>query len=277
MRGARRRMNLGRIVNIGVQVAIIFFTFFPFYFMIVSSLKTTPQILERYFGFIAPFHFENYVRAAARVSYYMLNSLVICGVTVVGVILLSCVSAFIFARYEFPGKKALFMIILGFLMMPGILILIPQFVLVVRLGLNGTYWAAILPYVAFGQIIAIFILRSFIEGIPKDLFDSATMDGARPATAFRHIVIPLAKPIITSLALMNFLANWNDFIWPLLVLSREKTKTITVGLYAFTDVQQIQYGVLFAGFIIASVPLIILFSLNMRFFIRGMTAGAIKA
>ena len=76
---------------------------------------------------------------------------------------------------------------------------------------------------------------------------------------------------------MNFLANWNDFIWPLLVLSREKTKTITVGLYAFTDVQQIQYGVLFAGFIIASVPLIILFSLNMRFFIRGMTAGAIKA
>jgi ABC-type glycerol-3-phosphate transport system permease component len=207
----------------------------------------------------------------------MLNSLVICGVTVVGVILLSCVSAFIFARYEFPGKKALFMVILGFLMMPGILILIPQFVLVVRLGLNGTYWAAILPYVAFGQIIAIFILRSFIEGIPKDLFDSATMDGARPATAFRHIVIPLAKPIITSLALMNFLANWNDFIWPLLVLSREKTKTITVGLYAFTDVQQIQYGVLFAGFIIASVPLIILFSLNMRFFIRGMTAGAIKA
>jgi ABC-type glycerol-3-phosphate transport system permease component len=277
VRETRGRTRPGRVVNIGIQLVIAFFTFFPFYFMFVSSLKSNNQILERYFGVMTPFHLENYVRAASRVSYYMLNSLIICGVTVVGVILLSCVSAFVFARYEFPGKKALFMIILGFLMMPGILTLIPQFVLVVRLHLNGTYWAAILPYIAFGQIIAIFILRSFIEGIPKDLFDSATIDGARPAVSFRHIVIPLAKPIITSLALMNFLANWNDFIWPLLVLSREKTKTITVGLYAFTDVQQIQYGVLFAGFIIASVPLIILFSLNMRFFIRGMTAGAIKA
>ena len=263
--------------NIVFQSIIVFFTFLPFYFMAVSSLKTNPQIISNYFGITFPLHFENYVKAFGRVAHYLWNSIVICGITVAGVILLSCISAYVFARYEFRGKKFLFILILSFLMIPGVLTLIPQFVLIVKLNLIGTRWAAILPYIAYGQIMAIFILRTFIEGIPRDIFDSAKIDGAGDIVAFFNIVIPFARPMITSLALMNFLANWNDFIWPLLVLPKEKMKTVTVGLYAFTDIQQIQYGILFAGFIIASVPLVVLFSLNMNYFIKGVTSGAIKA
>ena len=162
-------------------------------------------------------------------------------------------------------------------MIPSILTLIPQFVLIVNLKLIGTFWATILPYIAYGQIMFIFILKTFIEGIPKELFDSVKIDGANDVKAFFHIVLPLAKPIITSLALMNFLANWNDFIWPLLVLKGDNMKTITVGLYSFTDAQQIQYGTMFAGFVIAALPLVLLFSINMKYFIQGVTSGAIKA
>ena len=260
-----------------VQLIVVALSFVPFYFLIISSLKTNPQILERYFGITLPLQLENYVQAFVRVSYYLRNSVLICGLTVIGVMALASVTAYVFARHAFPGKQLLFMLILSFLMIPGVLTLIPQFVLVVRIGLVGTYWAAILPYIAFGQILAIFILRTFIEGIPTELFDSATIDGAKDVRCFVHIVAPLSKPIIVSLALLNFHANWNDFIWPLLVLPRERLKTVTVGLFAFTDVQQVQYGVLFAGFVIASVPLVVLFSISMRYFIRGIQSGAIKA
>jgi len=162
------------------------------------------------------------------------------------------------------------------MMIPGVLTLIPSFVLIAKMKLINTHWGLILPYIAFGQITFVFILRSFIERIPRDLFEAARIDGASHAKVFRHVVMPLAKPILISLMLMNFLANWNDFIWPLLVVPKEKMKTVTVGLYAFTDVQQVQYGLMFAGFVIASIPLIILFSINMNYFIKGVTAGAIK-
>lgn len=263
--------------NVFFQMVLVFFTFMPFYFMVISSVKTNPQIMESYFMVTAPFHWENYGKAFSKVIYYLVNSVVICTATVAGVTLLACISAYIFARYEFVGKKVLFMFFLSFLMIPGVLTLIPQFVLMVKLHIIGTRWAAILPYIAYGQIMFVFILKTFIEGIPKDLFDSAKIDGANAVRSFINVVLPLAKPIITSLGLMNFLNNWNDFIWPLLVLKGDRMKTVTVGLYSFTDAQQIQYGMLFAGFVIASLPLILLFSFNMKYFIQGVTSGAIKA
>lgn len=264
-------------LNIVFQIILVFLTFLPFYFMIISSFKTNAQITESYFGITFPLNVENYIRAFNKVIFYLINSVVISGAAVAGVTLLACISSYVFARYEFVGKKILLMFFLSFLMIPGILTLIPQFVLIVKLNLNGTMWAVILPYIAYGQIVFIFILKTFIEGIPNDLFDSARIDGANAVFSFFNIVIPLAKPIITSLALMNFLANWNDFIWPLLVLKGDKMKTVTVGLYSFTDTQQIQYGMLFAGFVIASFPLMLLFSFNMKYFIQGVTSGAIKA
>lgn len=169
------------------------------------------------------------------------------------------------------------MVILSFLMIPSILTLIPQFILIANMKLIGSKLALILPYAAWGQITFIFVLRTFIEEIPDDLFSCAKLDGANDIMTFRHIVFPIAKPMITSLALLNFLGNWNDLIWPSLVLHKDKSKTVTVGLYAFTGVQNIQYGLLFAGFVISSLPVVILFTVNMKYFIQGITSGAIKA
>ena len=262
--------------NTVFQAIMIFFTFVPFYFMIVSSFKNNAEISANYFGLPSPIRLENYALAFQKVIVYLLNSVLVCLTSVIGVTILSCIMAFVFAKYEFPGKAFLFYFFISFLMIPGVLTLIPQFTLIVNLKLMGTHFALILPYIAFGQIMFTFVLRSFIESIPGDLFDSAKIDGANAPKVFMNIVLPLSKPIITSMLLLNFLNNWNDFIWPLLVLRGENMKTITVGLYAFTDAQQIQYGMLFAGFIIASLPLVILFSVNMKYFVQGITSGAIK-
>lgn len=272
-----RKTKTPAVVNILVNALLVSISFFPFYFMIISSVKTNKQILQSYFLPVLPFHFENFTQAFEKVIYYLYNSVFVCSLAMLGVVILSSLSAYIYAKFEFPGKNVLFMVLLSFMMIPGVLTLIPSFVLVAKLKLINNHWGLILPYISFGQITFTLILRTFIEQIPGDLFDAAKIDGASHPRVFMNIVFPLSKPILISLMLMNFLGNWNDFIWPLLVNSKESMKTVTVGLYAFTGVQQIEYGILFAGFVIASIPMIVLFSSNMKYFVKGVTAGSIKA
>lgn len=253
-------------------------TYFPFYFMIISSFKNNVEISANPFLITYPFRVDNYIAAFLKVIGYMKNSLFVTGFTVIGTVFVGVLASYVFARFEFPFKNTIYTFILSFLMIPSILTLIPMFVLVNKLHLMGTFWAAILPDMANAQIMLILVLRAFIEGLPGDLFDAAVLDGASHKQVFQYVVFPLTKPTVFSLALITFLNSWNDFLWPLLTLSSsDKLKTITLGLYSFRDLQQIQYGPMFAGFILASIPLIILFSCNMKHFIAGMTAGAVKA
>lgn len=265
-----------KYINIFFHICISILLFAPFYFMLVSSVKTNDQIFSNYISIQFPMHFEYYLRAYNKVIVYVKNSIIISLITLLGVTIVSSLSAFVFARHSFFGKNFLFFLLLSFLMVPANLTIIPQFVLVIRLGINNTLLACILPYIATGQIIFIFVLRTFIEDIPREFFDSAKIDGAGDLGVFLNIVFPLSKGMILSLGLMNLFYTWNDFIWPLTVLSSDSKRTITIGLYSFLGEQNIQYGLLFAGFVIASIPIVILFSLNMNNFIRGITAGGIK-
>jgi len=164
-------------------------------------------------------------------------------------------------------------------MIPGVLTLVPAFLLIKSFGLLNTYWALILPYVSGGQILAIFILRSFIASLPEELFESARIDGARTWDLYAKITLPLSTPILVTIAIMNVLGTWNDYIWPLVTIPDGRRWTISVGIVSFGS----QYGGLenwgpmFAGYVIASLPLIILFMFTMRYFIAGLTSGAIKA
>ncbi len=265
-----------RYIIIAIHALILLLTYFPIYFMIISSFKNNDQISSNYFLVTFPLHFENYTAAFLKVVRYLGNSVIVSGAAVIGVMIFGCMAAYVFARYDFPGKNSIYMFIISFLMIPSVLTLVPQFVLVNNLGLNNTYWSCILPYIATGQIMFIVILRTFIGEIPSDLFDAAKIDGAGNLRIFVKVVFPLSKQIIVSLLLINFLGTWNDFVWPQLTLTKDALKTVTVGLYAFTDAQQIQYGYMFAGFVVASVPLVILFSANMKSFVSGITVGAVK-
>ncbi|GBF75179.1 hypothetical protein PA598K_03565 [Paenibacillus sp. 598K] len=274
MRQRQRRFNALLLALLGVLLAV---TIFPLYFMLVSSVKTNYQLQTNYFGLTLEPHFEHYAEAFDKVSVYIGNSIVISGVAAIGMMLVSCLSAYTFARFLFPLRSLLFGLILMFLMIPSVLTLVPQFVLVTKLGLMNSHWAAILPYIATGQLVTIFVLRTFFEQVPKELFESMRIDGAGELRTFFSLVVPFAVPIILSMGLLHVLNTWNDFIWPLLVLPDHAKMTLTVGLYRFMDQQQILYGQMFAGMTLGSLPLMLLFGLTMRYFVQGMTSGAIKA
>jgi len=245
--------------------------------MLITSVKTNLQITQNYFGLNPPVHWEYYAEAFDKVRHYLINSVFISGFSVIGVVLVSCSSAYVFARYEFFGKKLLFIFILSFLMIPSVLTLIPQFIMITRMHLINSKWGCILPYIAGGQIVTIYVLRTFFEGLPNELFECARIDGAGGLRCFLSIALPLSIPMVISMGLFNILFTWNDFFWPLLVLPEQEKTTITVGLYRFMDEQQIKWGLIFAGFMIASLPIMFLFSLSMRYFVQGMTSGALKA
>ena len=275
--GLKNTKTFSQITIVVILGVIVVLTFFPYYFMIISSFKNNNEIAGSPFWMTLPIRWQNYADSFEMIVGYFKNSIFITGATVLITTVIAVSSSYVFSRYSFPGKDFLFMSIMAFIMIPGILTLIPQYVLVSDMGLIGTRWAAILPFVATAQVQFIVVLRPYIEGMPRDLFDAATLDGAGGMRTFFWVVAPLIKPTLTSQMLLTFINSWNDFVWPMLVLSGNKAlKTITVGLYSFRDAQQILYGPMFAGFVMAAIPLVILFSLNMKSFISGLTSGAVK-
>ncbi len=254
-------------------------TFFPFVFLLVSSFRSTVAFTHTFWGLPTSPELANYRDAWRVISPYLLNSFIVSGTSMLGVLGIASISSFVFARFRFPGREVLFMAILALLMVPSILTLIPAFLLIKNLKLINTYWALILPYIAGGQVFAIFILRSFIASLPEELFEAARLDGASNFQNFRHIALPLSTPMLITVAIMNVLATWNDYIWPLVTIPSQKLWTISLGIVSFGS----QYGGLerwgpmFAGYVIASIPLIVVFTLTMRYFIAGLTSGAIKA
>jgi multiple sugar transport system permease protein len=182
---------------------------------------------------------------------------------------------YVLAKAEFAGKKLLFRIVLGTLMIPGMVTLVPLFVLVANLGLVNTYLGLILPFLAapFG----VFLMRQFFLGIPDELIDAARVDGASEARIFVQVVMPLAKPALATLAILTFLGSWNNFLWPLVVATSEDKYTLPVALALYSTGQnQINFGLLLAGAVVVVVPVLVVFLLLQRFFVQGVAMTGIK-
>jgi ABC-type glycerol-3-phosphate transport system permease component len=278
--GARRGRKRANRHDVPLQAGLIIlaaFTFYPFIFLLVSSLKDVDQFQHTFWLPALPPHLENYGQAALLVLPYLRNSLIVTSASAFGVLSLSTVSAYVFARYPFPGREILFMGIIILLIVPGILTLIPQFLLARRLGLLDTYWALILFDVAGGQVFGIFIMRSFFSAMPGELFEAARMDGAGEVQVFWQIAVPLAAAIMVTVVIIDVLSTWNDYIWPLVTLQSEYVKTFPLGLIGLQNALQVNYGELFAAYVVASLPLLLLFMFTMRYFVRGLTSGAIRA
>jgi len=163
-------------------------------------------------------------------------------------------------------------------MIPSLLQLIPQFIILRDLNLLNTYTGIIIGYIAGHQAFSIFIIRTFFDAQPKELFEAARIDGCSEIKTYYHIALPLIKPILSTVAIMTLLAMWNDFLWPLIVASDPDMMPVALGLLRYTRTfQVVQYGPMFAAFFVASLPLIILFLFLMRSFVEGLTTGAVKA
>lgn len=260
----------------GILVFLLFFTFFPFLFEIVTSFKDESQFQHSYWLPSFPLSIGNYLVAWAAIRMYILNSIRITALSVAGALLVASLSAYVFARYRFPGRDILFFLVLGLLMIPGILTFIPRFIILKNLGLFNTIWALILPYIAFGQPFAIFVLRSFFASIPEELIEAARIDGASDVEVFTKIVLPLSYAPIAAVGLVEVLDVYNDYLWPLIIISDENLKTAAIGVVRFSGVYVTQYGPLMAGYLLMSLPLILLFMIAMRYFVEGIASGALK-
>lgn len=248
----------------------------PLVMAFLISLKTIPQFARQPFALTFPLHWENYGFAFEIVLEFIRNSVIISGVTVVGVLLLASLSAYAFGILEFPARQVLFYLVLSLMMVPSAMTLIPSFVLVKDLGLMNTYWAMILPWIASGQVFAMFILRTFFESLPKELFDAARIDGASEWQGYWRIALPLSKSMLGVAAILNILGTWNNLIWPYLTVQKQALLPLTPGLWAYQTEYFTRYGLTMAGLLIGSIPLVLLFVFTSRWFVAGLTSGAIK-
>jgi multiple sugar transport system permease protein len=259
-------------------IVLLFFTLVPIILMVFLSLKDNGQIFGRFWAAPNPVRWENYPSGFDAMKGYITNSLIYSGISVLGVVFLASLTGYVFARHRFPFKDVLYLLILSLLMIPGVLTLIPSFVLVRQLGLINTPWALILPWTAGGQVFGILLCRTFFATLPQELFDSGRIDGANEFQLYYRIAVPLSWPIIVTVAIMHLVGTYNDFIWPLLTITNANIQVVSVGLTEFTS----QYGITdwgprMAAYTVATIPLLILFMFGMRYYIRGITSGAVKA
>lgn len=274
---SRVRYVAGQSLLIGSLVVILVLSFVTIALMLFLSLKDNGQIYGRFWSLPDPVRWENYRDGWLLMRRYIFNSLIYSLASVVGVVFLSSMSGYVFARHRFPGKEVIYVVILALLMVPGVLTLIPAFVLVRELGLTNTPWALILPWTAGGQIFGILLCRSFFSTLPQELFDAAKVDGASEFEQYLRIALPLSWPIMVTLAIMHLVSTYNDFIWPLLTISDQDIQVVTVGLTQFrNEFGTINWGPRMAAYAVSSVPLVMLFAFGMKFYVRGLTSGAVK-
>jgi multiple sugar transport system permease protein len=223
----------GQVVLMFLLALLLGLTLVPIVNMLTMSLKDNGQIFARFWSSPNPYRWANYADGWRAMRGYIANSLLVSISSMAGVVFLSSISGYVFARQRFPGKQFLFLVILSLLMIPGMLTLIPSFMLINNLGLIDTRWALILPWISGGQVFGILICRGFFGGLPEELFEAARMDGAREWELYSRIAVPLSWPIMVTLAIMNIVGTYNDFLWPLLVIHSPGKQVVSVGLQSF--------------------------------------------
>jgi ABC-type glycerol-3-phosphate transport system permease component len=258
---------------------LVVLTLYPFVFMIFTSLKDNGQFYGAFWVPTWPLHGSNYADAFQAISSYIWNSVVVTLLSTAGTVVIIVPPAYVFAHFNFKLREPLFYLIIMLLFIPALLTLVPLFLEVKALHLLDSRWALILPYIAGSQVLGIMILRNFFSSQPRELYEAAEVDGAGDVGKMLRIGVPLALPVIGTIAIFTALNIWGDYLWPLVALPSQKNWTMPLGLVNFqnTYVSQQLWGPLFAGYVIAAVPMVVLFLLLMDIFIRGLTEGALKA
>ena len=252
----------------------------PFLWLIVTSLKPLDQVFTDPPRWIPdPILWQNYVEALTSPAFPFLrllrNTVFYSAMSTLGVVISSAIVAYAFARLKFRGRDVLFSITLSTLMLPGIVTLIPTYILFRTFGWVGTYAPLILPYF-FGSAYNIFLLRQFMMTIPWELTDAALVDGANEFTILWRILLPLVKPALLVVAVFHFMWTWNDFMGPLIYLDDVSEYPLVMGLYAFQTRFGIQWNLMMAASLAVTFPLIVLFFVAQRYFIEGITLTGLK-
>ena len=262
-----------------VIILLLVLSFIPIALMVMLSFKTNAEVYSNFFALPKRINWDNYASALKLLGQNMYNTVAVVLIAVALTLILSAVCGYVFARMNFPGKNFLYVILMALMMVPGILYLAPNYSLVQQYGIFNTWWALILPWISGGQVLGIILCRNSLEALPKDLFEAAKLEGCGEIRCLNFITVPLIKPILSTVAVLKMVDYYNDFIWPMMVIESNKKQVITVAVRVFASSQSNgggQIGPMFAGYVIATVPVFLLFMFTSRLYMEGMTAGAVK-
>lgn len=269
-----------RIRRAPVQVILAVYAVviaYPLLWMVISSFKSSSEIFADPWGLPSVWLVQNYAAAWDRaISDYFLNSVIVTVISTAATVALAALCAYGMVRLSSRVANVVLIVAMGGLVVAPQVSLIPLYRLLDTMGLLNTYWAMILPYVAFRLPMAILLIRSVFLGIPRELEDAATIDGCRSFGVFRHVYLPLSASVLTTAAVLTGYFAWNEFLFAIVYIDADALRTIPAGLMSFRDSLSTEWGVLLAGLTIAALPIVVVFLALQRYFVAGVAAGSVK-
>ncbi len=250
----------------------------PFLMIFMNSFKSLREIFLKPFSPPSKFTLENYIKAwkKANLTSAFLNSVFVSSASVFGILLVSSMFAYVISRYEFPLRRFLYIYVIAGLALPARLAIIPIYVILYRLNLLDTRIGLIIVYIATGIAFATFLLKNFMDDIPVEIEESARMDGANPWMIFMKIDLPLIRPALVVVGIVNFVGIWNDFFFPLIIINSRGKETVPLAISIFFGEYSNQWQLISAALSMSVLPIMVAFFFLSRYFITGMTQGAIK-
>jgi ABC-type glycerol-3-phosphate transport system permease component len=275
--GNRVATRLWQVLGNAVLLLVIFLTVMPYVYMVSASFKPGEELFSIPVQlFPDSLYLGNYDLLFGKTNFvrWFFNSVFIGVSRMVLAVVISLMAGYAFAKYDFRFKNVLFILLLATLTLPIYVLIVPLYSMMVTFGWTDNYIALILPLAA--QAIGVFLSRQYLLSIPDEILDSARVDGAGEWGIFWRIIVPLSQPVIAVMAILFFTASWNDYIWPLVVLTKDQMFTVSLGLPTLVGPYSQEYGAVMAGSFISTVPIVIIFLIMQRRFIEGITQGAVK-
>jgi multiple sugar transport system permease protein len=268
------------LIRIPILILLVFLALvmlIPIIWLLLSAFKPDSEIISYPPTFFpASFTLKNFTKCMQRIDIlqYMKNSIIFSVGTTIPALLVNTLAGYAFARYEFKGKNIIFIIFLATMMIPFQVIMIPEFLEIHMLGMYDNYWGLIVPKIASAYWI--FMMRSAFSGLPKELEEAARIDGLNEFGIYSRIMLPLIKPALVTMIILGINGNWNDLLWPLIMTSTSKMRTLANGLAMFVGVRTIEYGAAFAGASISLIPMLLLYVFGQKYFVEGQATSGLK-
>lgn len=281
--GPREKATEGRTLNIfshGMLVLWAFMVVLPLLWAVMTSFKTDKEIFSSPWALPDSLHFDNWSRAwtEANMSDYFLNTIIVVGFSLLGTMLLGSMAAYVLARFEFPGNRFIYFLFIGGMSFPIILALVPLFYVMQNLSLLNTLPGLILVYIGYSLPFTVFFMTAFFRTLPTSVAEAAFVDGASHTRTFFQVMLPMAKPGLISITIFNFLGQWNQYMLPTVLNTEPDNKVLTQGLVQLAVSQGYKgdWSGLFAGLVMAMLPVLAAYIIFQRQVVQGLTAGALK-
>ena len=276
--GARIQRGIAILVRQGSVILATIISLFPVYFMLVSSFKTKSEYIQNKWGLPSSLYLNNFNTALAGEKFFIrfANSAILTVLSVGVSLVIACLAAYAFARMEFSGKDTLFNLVLSLMVVPPVVMVVPLFVSMVRWGLVNTYQGTSIIYIGLLLPFSVYMMTNFFRTIPREIIEASRIDGCTNLGVFWRIMMPLSAPAVITLVVVNALWVWNELLIALIFMQKDSMKTLMVGIAAMRSRNYVDIPATMAGLLIATIPIVIVYLFGQRYFIRGLTGGAVK-